>query len=148
MAHATKKALTILLGQCVPSVKSQASKIRIRRMELDENLLMVTQELRIYSTTFKFIFLPLSLVLQERQLCIRTRSKQIMQKRWHCLRYKFLSFSSFTRRKKSQGDNFIYRFSKRTTRKVNPTNNTLRWESRVPIRWCCRSHIRQNCGGW
>ncbi|KAJ6642005.1 28S ribosomal protein S17, mitochondrial [Pseudolycoriella hygida] len=38
--HRAKKALTILLGQCVPSVKSQASKIRIRRMELDENLLM------------------------------------------------------------------------------------------------------------
>ncbi|XP_037045792.1 28S ribosomal protein S17, mitochondrial [Bradysia coprophila] len=40
MAHRAKKALTILLGQCVPSVKSQASKIRIRKMELDENLLM------------------------------------------------------------------------------------------------------------
>lgn len=41
MANHAKKALTTLLGQCVPSVKSQASKIRIRRMELDENLLMV-----------------------------------------------------------------------------------------------------------
>lgn len=31
----------ILLGQCVPSVKVNASKIRIRKMELDKNLLMV-----------------------------------------------------------------------------------------------------------
>lgn len=39
--RAAKKALNIYLGQCVPSVKTQASKIRIRKMELDENLLMV-----------------------------------------------------------------------------------------------------------
>lgn len=31
----------ILLGQCVPCVKQTASKIRIRRMELDTNLNMV-----------------------------------------------------------------------------------------------------------
>ncbi|CAD7092322.1 unnamed protein product [Hermetia illucens] len=30
----------LLLGQCVPCIKHNASKIRIRRMELDENLLM------------------------------------------------------------------------------------------------------------
>lgn len=42
MAGRAKKGLAILLGQCVPSVKSQASKIRIRKMELDENLLMVS----------------------------------------------------------------------------------------------------------
>ena len=31
----------MLLGQCVPCVKQNASKIRIRRMDLDKNLLMV-----------------------------------------------------------------------------------------------------------
>lgn len=35
------KALGIFLGQCVPSVKANASKIRIKRMVLDTNLLMV-----------------------------------------------------------------------------------------------------------
>lgn len=35
------KSLKILLGQCVPSVKENASKIRIRKMELDRNLFMV-----------------------------------------------------------------------------------------------------------
>lgn len=33
--------LALLLGQCVPSVKHNASKIRIRQMELDTNLNMV-----------------------------------------------------------------------------------------------------------
>lgn len=33
--------LAIMLGQCVPSVKHNASKIRIRKMELDTNLNMV-----------------------------------------------------------------------------------------------------------
>lgn len=40
--YRAKKALSILLGTCVPSAKTQASKIRIRKMELDENLLMVS----------------------------------------------------------------------------------------------------------
>lgn len=31
----------ILLGHCVPSLKANASKIRIRKMELDTNLNMV-----------------------------------------------------------------------------------------------------------
>ncbi|XP_072942471.1 small ribosomal subunit protein uS17m [Epargyreus clarus] len=30
----------ILLGQCVPTVKQNAAKIRVKRLELDENLLM------------------------------------------------------------------------------------------------------------
>lgn len=34
------KVTSILLGQCVPCVKKTASKIRIRRMELDTNLNM------------------------------------------------------------------------------------------------------------
>lgn len=32
----------LLLGQCIPCVKQSASKIRIRRMELDTNLNMVS----------------------------------------------------------------------------------------------------------
>lgn len=41
MAAATKTAkLAIMLGQCVPSVKPNASKIRIRNMVLDTNLNM------------------------------------------------------------------------------------------------------------
>lgn len=40
MASKISKTL-ILLGQCVPSVKQNASKIRIRKMDLDQNLLMV-----------------------------------------------------------------------------------------------------------
>lgn len=31
----------LLLGQCVPTVKQNAAKIRVKRLELDENLLMV-----------------------------------------------------------------------------------------------------------
>jgi len=37
----TSKAL-MLLGQCVPSVKQNASKIRVKRLVLDEKLLMVS----------------------------------------------------------------------------------------------------------
>lgn len=31
----------LLLGHCVPTVKQNATKIRVKRLELDENLLMV-----------------------------------------------------------------------------------------------------------
>lgn len=37
---AASKSL-MLLGQCVPCLKQNASKLRIKRLELDENLLMV-----------------------------------------------------------------------------------------------------------
>ncbi|KAI8438181.1 hypothetical protein MSG28_010802 [Choristoneura fumiferana] len=30
----------LLMGQCVPAVKQNAAKIRVKRLELDENLLM------------------------------------------------------------------------------------------------------------
>lgn len=42
-ADAARKFL--LLGQCVPTVKQNATKIRIKRLELDENLLMVSNYL-------------------------------------------------------------------------------------------------------
>lgn len=32
----------LLMGQCVPAVKQNAAKIRVKRLELDENLLMVS----------------------------------------------------------------------------------------------------------
>lgn len=32
----------ILLAQCVPCVKQQASKFKVKRQEMDNNLLMVT----------------------------------------------------------------------------------------------------------
>ncbi|XP_063830401.1 small ribosomal subunit protein uS17m [Ostrinia nubilalis] len=38
VADAARKFL--LLGQCVPTVKQNAAKIRVKRLELDENLLM------------------------------------------------------------------------------------------------------------
>ncbi|CAG9133917.1 unnamed protein product [Plutella xylostella] len=38
IAETAKKFL--LLGQCVPTVKQNAAKIRVKRLELDENLLM------------------------------------------------------------------------------------------------------------
>ncbi|GBP64436.1 28S ribosomal protein S17, mitochondrial [Eumeta japonica] len=34
----------LLLGQCVPTVKQNAAKIRVKRLELDENLLMYFKE--------------------------------------------------------------------------------------------------------
>lgn len=40
MAQRASKAL-LLLGQCMPSIKQNASKIRVRRMKLDTNLNMV-----------------------------------------------------------------------------------------------------------
>lgn len=49
VADAAKKFL--LLGQCVPTVKQNATKIRVKRLELDENLLMVCY--------FSELFLPL-----------------------------------------------------------------------------------------
>lgn len=73
MSHTAKKALTILLGQCVPSVKSQASKIRIRRMELDENLLMVRR-------TFGFLIL---------------RSHCFESKFYFCHRFKYFRKDSY-----------------------------------------------------
>lgn len=39
ISEAARKFL--LLGQCVPTVKQNATKIRVKRLELDENLLMV-----------------------------------------------------------------------------------------------------------
>ncbi|KAG6457943.1 28S ribosomal protein S17, mitochondrial [Manduca sexta] len=38
VAESARKFL--LLGQCVPTVKQNATKIRVKRLELDENLLM------------------------------------------------------------------------------------------------------------
>ncbi|KAJ9599224.1 hypothetical protein L9F63_010308 [Diploptera punctata] len=38
----------MLLGQCVPCVKQNASKIRVRRLKLDENLLMYFKEDEFY----------------------------------------------------------------------------------------------------
>lgn len=38
--QAASKTL-LLIGQCVPCVKQNASKFKIKRLELDENLLMV-----------------------------------------------------------------------------------------------------------
>lgn len=43
MALKTASKAFMLLGQCVPCVKQNASKIQIRRLELDENLLMVSK---------------------------------------------------------------------------------------------------------
>ncbi|CAF4914039.1 28S ribosomal protein S17, mitochondrial [Pieris napi] len=42
MANKIKDAAKkfLLLGQCVPTVKQNATKIRVKRLELDENLLM------------------------------------------------------------------------------------------------------------
>lgn len=34
----------LLLGQCLPCIKQNASKIRIRRMELDTNLNMASSK--------------------------------------------------------------------------------------------------------
>ncbi|OAD59739.1 28S ribosomal protein S17, mitochondrial [Eufriesea mexicana] len=36
----TKKALTYLLGVCVPSTKQNAAKIRVRQLQFDQHLLM------------------------------------------------------------------------------------------------------------
>lgn len=40
MSKALSKSF-MLLGQCLPSLKQNASKIRVRRMKLDTNLNMV-----------------------------------------------------------------------------------------------------------
>lgn len=40
MASKIKNSL-LLLGQCMPSLKQNASKIRVRRMKMDTNLNMV-----------------------------------------------------------------------------------------------------------
>ena len=42
MALSKASKTFMLLGQCVPCVKQNASKIRVRRLKLDENLLMVS----------------------------------------------------------------------------------------------------------
>ncbi|XP_067002672.1 small ribosomal subunit protein uS17m [Anabrus simplex] len=40
MAGTAVRRSFLLLGQCVPSLKQNASKIRVKRLELDKNLLM------------------------------------------------------------------------------------------------------------
>lgn len=40
MARASRSLL--LMGRCVPSVKQNASKIVVKKLELDQNLLMVS----------------------------------------------------------------------------------------------------------
>lgn len=40
MAGSTASRSFLLLGQCVPTLKQNASKIRVKRLELDKNLLM------------------------------------------------------------------------------------------------------------
>lgn len=54
VAEAARKFL--LLGQCVPTVKQNAAKIRIKRLELDENLLMV-RNLEILSQCVSYSFM-------------------------------------------------------------------------------------------
>ncbi|XP_028044202.1 28S ribosomal protein S17, mitochondrial [Bombyx mandarina] len=46
VADAARKFL--LLGQCVPTVKQNAAKIRVKRLELDENLLMYFRKEEFY----------------------------------------------------------------------------------------------------
>lgn len=43
--RAAAKSLMVL-GECVPCVKQNASKFRVKRLELDENLLMVIINLK------------------------------------------------------------------------------------------------------
>ncbi|CAL7945858.1 unnamed protein product [Xylocopa violacea] len=46
---ATKKALTYLLGVCVPSAKQNAAKIRIRKLDFDDYILM-------YFNKYEFVY--------------------------------------------------------------------------------------------
>lgn len=58
VADAARKFL--LLGQCVPTVKQNAAKIRVKRLELDENLLMVSVYLeRFTNYCVKTIFITI-----------------------------------------------------------------------------------------
>lgn len=41
MAVSAASKTFMLIGQCVPCLKHNASKIKIKRLELDQNLLMV-----------------------------------------------------------------------------------------------------------
>lgn len=41
VANASKQTLRFLLGQCMPSIKENAVKIRVKKLGLDERLLMV-----------------------------------------------------------------------------------------------------------
>lgn len=45
MALTKASKVFMLLGQCVPSVKQNASKIRVKRLVLDEKLLMVSSKI-------------------------------------------------------------------------------------------------------
>lgn len=42
MSTAGVSRTLLLLGRCVPSVKQNASKIIVKKLELDQNLLMVS----------------------------------------------------------------------------------------------------------
>lgn len=60
VAVAAAKSL-LLMGRCAPSVKQNASKIVVKKLELDQNLLMVSGKL-VYTLYFDAFNTPLNLV--------------------------------------------------------------------------------------
>lgn len=46
----------LLLGRCAPSVKQNASKIIVKKLELDQNLLMVSCVVHFIYCTYIIIF--------------------------------------------------------------------------------------------
>lgn len=73
MASKFKNSL-LLLGQCMPSLKQNASKIRVRRLKMDENLNMVRKS---HFSFLKIITLfHIFLVFQRRQHLLGSRSRE------------------------------------------------------------------------
>lgn len=54
LSAATKSFM--VLGECVPCLKHNASKFKIKRLELDTNLLMVIKCISIKIGTYKIVF--------------------------------------------------------------------------------------------
>lgn len=57
MASVANRGL-ILLAQCVPSLKHNASRFKVKRLELDQNLLMVSPKIRFTNTRSNLTAFP------------------------------------------------------------------------------------------
>lgn len=72
MSSNVVRGASLLLGRCVPCVKQNASKIKVSKMELDENLLMVTfyieipNHIRIFKINIFFSLVFLLKAFQEK----------------------------------------------------------------------------------
>lgn len=85
LAAATRSL--ILMGRCVPSVKQNASKIIVKKLELDQNLLMVSYYLKNIIITISSIDLNIfvrifSISIKMKCIMLMIQNNSVKQVMW------------------------------------------------------------------